>query len=348
MDKGKAVATPESNPEWFVNVGAGPSEPQDGLDDRFAMLSTEDDPVTLQGLPTYAQDQIWRRVASSLPFKDALAWTRMDKLSNNAILEQLNDEQRLPAHRNLIMKTRNDIDREKPALNDKEAKKDQMRRREAADDQMENGEEHHPFYSSEFKQALVASRRRTGRAPEEDPVAFTPAETAAIETRSANEARNALDELRKDKRIKACESTKTHMAAIRDSGVSLPNRNVYAVVNETLNRTVTGMPTRDIRELHQMKKSDLTRDFFTDVLNSGIDLMNEVNKIQIAKGADPVQSITDIGGQLFGVFKNLKMHEEAKVPQERAFALENKRKREEVVAHHKLPAPPPAPKCLRG
>eukprot|EP00899_Mesostigma_viride_P027927 jgi/Mesvir1/8319/Mv12584-RA.1 len=159
------------------------------------------------------------------------------------------------------------------------------------------------------------------------------------------DARDA--QLTDDKRVKSCESTKAHMAAVKESGAPYLASNpasVYAHINETQNVTVTGMHTRDIRELHKMKKSDATRDYFTEVLSSGIDLMNVLNKRAIEKGGNPITSIDSIGKELFPVFERLKMHEEASAPQPRSFALANKSKREEYNARQRLVLETPARK----
>lgn len=138
--------------------------------------------------------------------------------------------------------------------------------------------------------------------------------------------------LKDDQRVKSCESTKSHMQAVKESGAPSLARNparVYAHINEVENYTATGMHTREIRELHQMKRGDSTRDYLTESVCAGIDLMNILNRNAISRGENPSASIDNIGRELFPVFERLKMHEEASKPQPRSFALANKNKRED-------------------
>eukprot|EP00899_Mesostigma_viride_P015649 jgi/Mesvir1/24085/Mv10807-RA.1 len=128
-------------------------------------------------------------------------------------------------------------------------------------------------------------------------------------------------------RVKACELTKLDMRAIKESSLRAVPARVYASVNNTGNRLVTGYEqTADYRRDQGLtKRSQATRDTFTDGMSAVMSLFHDRHRAMVGKGSDPEEAARRILEKLGPGLGELGYYEEAREYRGLEFAGPNKR-----------------------
>eukprot|EP00899_Mesostigma_viride_P012770 jgi/Mesvir1/21494/Mv03941-RA.1 len=128
-------------------------------------------------------------------------------------------------------------------------------------------------------------------------------------------------------RIKSCESNKLDMRAIKESSAKPVPSRVYAIVNNAANKLVTGYEqTADYRKDQGLtKKSQATRDTFTDPMCALTEFFHLRHQEEVFAGKDPEKTALVMVEALAPGLEKLGHYNKAREYRGPEFAANNKR-----------------------
>eukprot|EP00899_Mesostigma_viride_P005595 jgi/Mesvir1/15036/Mv14688-RA.1 len=128
-------------------------------------------------------------------------------------------------------------------------------------------------------------------------------------------------------RIKSCESNKLDMRAIKESSAKPVPSRVYAIVNNAANKLVTGYEqTADYRKDQGLtKKSQATRDTFTDPMCALTEFFHLRHQEEVLDGKDPEKTALVMVEALAPGLEKLGHYNKAREYRGPEFAANNKR-----------------------
>eukprot|EP00899_Mesostigma_viride_P014966 jgi/Mesvir1/23470/Mv22319-RA.1 len=128
-------------------------------------------------------------------------------------------------------------------------------------------------------------------------------------------------------RIKSCESNKLDMRAIKESSAKPVPSRVYAIVNNAANKLVTGYEqTADYRKDQGLtKKSQATRDTFTDPMCALTEFFHLRHQEEVLAGKDPEKTALVMVEALAPGLEKLGHYNKAREYRGPEFAANNKR-----------------------